>query len=79
MAEVRQRMEELNINKSNLAFEIIIPKSRGTPFLKLTFLTAGERRDATGLLNSIKQETGYIISRSNPGNVRAGSPSTRLE
>ena len=74
VAEVRQKMEELNVNQSNLTFDKIIPKGRGTPFLKLTFLMASERRNATGLLNSIKQETGYIISPVEPRECQSWLP-----
>ena len=43
-----------------------LEKDGGTPFLKLSFLMTGERKDATGLLNSFKLETGYIISPVKP-------------
>ena len=59
-------MEDLNIDQRNLAFKKITPKGRGTPFLKLTFLTVGERKNATGRLNSVKEETRYIISPVEP-------------
>ena len=74
IAELKQKKEELNVNQSNLAFDKIIPKGRGTPFLKLTFMTASERRDATGLLNSVKQETGYIISPVEPRECQSWLP-----
>ena len=57
---------ELNVNQRNLAISKITPKGRGTPFLKLTFLTSEERRDATSRLNSLKLDTGYIISPVEP-------------
>ena len=62
IAELKLKMEEVNVDQSNLAIEKITSKGQGTPFLKLTFLTSRERRDATSWLNSVKLETGYIIS-----------------
>ena len=74
IAELKLKMEELNVNQSNLAINKITPKGRGTPFLKLTFLMSGERRDATGRLNSAKLETGYIISPVEPRECQSWLP-----
>ena len=74
IAELKLKMEELNVNQSNLAINKITPKGRGTPFLKLTFLTSRERRDATSRLNTVKLDTGYIISPVEPRECQSWLP-----
>ena len=59
-------MAKLDIKDINDAFGKISSRGKGTPFVKMTFLTAGERRYVTGRLNSIREETSYIISPVDP-------------
>ena len=54
ITELKLKMEQLECDQSNLTIEKITPKGRATPFLKLTFLTSRERRNATNRLNSVK-------------------------
>ena len=46
-------MTELSVDQQNISIEKIVPKGRGTPFLKITFLMQGERKDATGPLHLV--------------------------
>ena len=39
--EIRDELTNLNISLDNMVFDKITPKGRGTPLIKMTFLTAG--------------------------------------
>ena len=64
--EIREKMASLEIKDINVAFEKIMPRGKATPFVKMTFLSVGERKFVTGRLNSIRDATGYIISPCEP-------------
>ena len=59
-------MANLDIKNINVAFEKIMPRGKTTTFVKMTFLSVGERKNVTGCLNSFREETGYIISPVEP-------------
>ena len=42
--EIRDKLTDLNVSLDNIAFDKINPKGRGVPFIKMTFLTAGEMK-----------------------------------
>ena len=64
--EIRGKLTNLDIKDINVALKKITPRGKATPFVKMTFLTAGERKFVTGCLNSIREVTGYIISPVEP-------------
>ena len=40
-------MTSLDIKDINVTFEKIVPRGKATPFVKMTFLTVGERKFVT--------------------------------
>ena len=71
---LRQIMEENNIKHHRMSVELITPRRKATPFLKLTFLTQNDRRDATKKLNAVKTSTGFTISPIEPREVQSWLP-----
>ena len=67
-------MEDVDINHQLMEVEIFSPRGKATPFLKLTFLTQSDRRDATKNINAIKASTGYTISPVEPREVQSWLP-----
>ena len=77
--EIREKMASLDIKDINVAFEKIMPRGRATPFVKMTFLSVGERKFVTGRLNSIREATGYIISPCEPRECTDWLPTYKKE
>ena len=57
-----------------MSVESITPRGKATPFLKLTFLTQNDRRDAAKKLNAVKTSTGFTISPIEPREVQSWLP-----
>ena len=67
-------MDDNGVNHQRMATEKITRQGRATPFLKLTFLTQHDRKEATIKLNAVRAITGYIISPVEPREVQEGLP-----
>ena len=74
---LRQLMDENGIKHHRMSVEMIIPRGKATPFLKLTFLTQDDRRDATKKLNAISAYTGFTSAILNQGKYSPGFHTTR--
>ena len=75
--ELRKIMEENDIEHHRMSVELITPRGKATPFLKLTFLTQNDRRDATKKLNAVKTSTSFTISPIEPREVQSWLPHYR--
>ena len=64
-------MKENNVDHNHMAIELITTRGKSTPFLKLTFLTQSECKDATKKLTATITSHGYVISPVKPQEVQS--------